>query len=70
MQTFTTVKIGGEEWVMVKRAPREEFREATAKAMENAGIVARLTVRRYSGRLLYHVNEYADGGLGPPRRAM
>ena len=63
------IVIDGEDWVLVGRKPREAFKEATARSMLNAGIVARLTVRRHGGRLLYHVNEYARGGLGARRRA-
>jgi hypothetical protein len=70
MQAIGTVDLDGEQWVVVKRQAREDFREPTAKAMENAGIVARLTVRRHGGCALYHVNDYGDAGLGPRHRAM
>ncbi|OGS01158.1 MAG: hypothetical protein A2V88_08740 [Elusimicrobia bacterium RBG_16_66_12] len=65
----TAIVINGEDWMLERRTSREDFGGATGRMMLSAGIVARLTVRRAGGRLLYHVNEYARGALGAPRRA-
>jgi len=70
MKAAAMVEIAGQEWVLVKTVPRQQFGAATARTMEHAGIVARLTVRRHGGRTLYYVNDYGAGGLGAARRTI